>query len=164
MEIEVKQYQTKIAEESYQNFSLELKLTRRLSKTKLQAALKQLYQQIKDTVAKGDLAQGQLIIEGLPFPITFALQTGIINLPFQDYQKVSNFFEPEQITEIHLYLVTFSELINISHLRIDQVLIDPSQSEIQISEIEKMVHNNLQQALANYNNRIRQPKREAKNK
>ena len=92
MEIEVKQYQTKIAAESYQNFTLEVKLTRRLAQKKLQDSLKQLCQQIQDAVAKGYLAQGQLIISGLPFPITFALQTGIINLPFQDYQKVNNFF------------------------------------------------------------------------
>ena len=164
MEIEVKQYQTKIAAESYQNFTLELKLTRRLAQKKLQDSLKQLCQQIQDAVAKGYLAQGQLIISGLPFPITFALQTGIINLPFQDYQKVNNFFEPEQRTEIHLYLVTFSEFINASHLRIDQVLADPSQAETQISEIVKMVNDNLQQALSNYDNRIQQPQKEAKDK
>ncbi|MBA1394649.1 hypothetical protein [Bombilactobacillus bombi] len=150
MKITVAQYQEQIAQENYQNFTVTVQLTRRLGQAKLKAAITQLIQQVQTAVDSGYLAQGQLVVTGLPMTISFALQTGIINLPFQDYQKISHFFDKEEVKKLQVYLVTFSDYINVSHLRIDQVAEDPSHLSVQTAAILEMVHTNLKQALANY--------------
>ncbi|AXX65162.1 MAG: hypothetical protein J6584_05810 [Lactobacillus sp.] len=152
MEITAAQYQDKIAQKSYQNFTTSIQLTRRLAKSKIKTAVNQLCLQVQDAVDSGYLAQGQLAVTGLPFAIEFALQSGIINLPFQDYQKISHFFDKEETKTVKIYLVTVSEQINVSKLRIDQVAADPSKLTEQIDVIVEMVHDNLQQALENYDN------------
>lgn len=51
----------------------------------------------------------------------FLIQSGIINLPFQDSKKIRHFFDEEEMVETKLYLVTKSENINKSKLRIEKL-------------------------------------------
>lgn len=78
---------------------------------------------VKETVAaiKHDsLVQTQLAIDGQR-PVTFALETNIINLPYSNYKKIANFFEEGQDYQIKVYFETRSEYVNVSSFRIDEL-------------------------------------------
>lgn len=51
----------------------------------------------------------------------FLIQSGIINLPFQDAKKVTHFFEDGQEVETKIYLITKSDFLNKSKFRIEEV-------------------------------------------
>lgn len=81
---------------------------------------------IKETVAgikHNSLVQTQLGLDGRR-PVTFALETNIINLPFSNYKKISNFFEEDEDYEINVYFETRSDFVNASKFRIDQLATD----------------------------------------
>ena len=76
---------------------------------------------IKEAIqaAKHDsLIQTQLAVDGQR-PVTFALESNIINLPFANYKKISNFFNDQEPVEVNIYFETISDYINVSHFRID---------------------------------------------
>lgn len=78
---------------------------------------------VKETVAaiKHDsLIQTQLAVAGQR-PVTFALETNIINLPYSNYKKIANFFEEGVDYDINVYFETRSDFINVSKFRIDQL-------------------------------------------
>lgn len=74
----------------------------------------------EDSLDSGKLFEFQINIANT----TFLIQSGIINLPFQDAKKVTHFFEDGQEVETKLYLTTKSEFINKSKLRIEKVADD----------------------------------------
>lgn len=78
---------------------------------------------VKETVAaiKHDsLIQTQLAVSGQR-PVTFALEVNIINLPYSNYKKISNFFEEGVDYDVNVYFETRSEYLNASKFRIDQI-------------------------------------------
>lgn len=66
------------------------------------------------------LVQTQLSVTGQR-PVTFALETNIINLPYSNYKKIANFFEEGQEYPLNVYFETRSDYVNVSHFRIDQL-------------------------------------------
>lgn len=54
-------------------------------------------------------------------PTVISLETGIINLPFADAKKVTNFLEAEELAPLAVYLIIESPHVNVSGLRIDLV-------------------------------------------
>ena len=66
------------------------------------------------------LVQTQLAVTGQR-PVTFALETNIINLPYSNYKKIVNFFEEGQEYPLNVYFETRSDYVNVSHFRIDQL-------------------------------------------
>lgn len=78
---------------------------------------------IKEAVAalKHDsLIQTQLAVTGQR-PATFALEINIINLPYSNYKKISNFFEDGIDYDVNVYFETRSDYVNVSKFRIDQL-------------------------------------------
>ncbi len=65
-----------------------------------------------------EAVQALLAISGRR-PMTFALESNIINLPFANYKKISNFCNNEDEYEVNIYFETISEYVNVSHFRID---------------------------------------------
>lgn len=78
---------------------------------------------IKETVAAlkhNSLLQTQLAVTGQR-PATFALEINIINLPYSNYKKISNFFEDGIDYDVNVYFETRSDYVNVSKFRIDQL-------------------------------------------
>ncbi|TSO25711.1 hypothetical protein [Lactobacillus sp. LL6] len=78
---------------------------------------------IKETVAAlkhNSLIQTQLAVTGQR-PATFALEINIINLPYSNYKKISNFFEDGIDYDVNVYFETRSDYVNVSKFRIDQL-------------------------------------------
>ena len=59
----------------------------------LDGALKQLLSDFQTTVAQGKLGQQILVITGFEEAVSVRLESGIINLPFANINRVDNFFE-----------------------------------------------------------------------
>ncbi|GAA3638494.1 hypothetical protein GCM10022297_16020 [Lactobacillus hamsteri] len=90
------------------------------SKTKLKSYASKMVKEVIAGLKHNSLVQTQLAVDGQR-PVTFALETNIINLPFSNYKKISNFFEEGQDYEVNVYFETISEYVNVSKFRIDQL-------------------------------------------
>lgn len=73
----------------------------------------------------------------------FLIQSGIINLPFQDSKKVRHFFDEDDEVETKLYLVTKSENINKSKLRIEKLSDSSELSPEAIAKAEEIMNEQL---------------------
>lgn len=117
MEINVQTYQNAIAEGNYdsvrENVSPET-----LKQNGLAATMAGIYTNVREATEAGHLIQAQLEVT-YKVPTLISIETGVINLPLENYKKVNNFLEPEEIVPVNLYLVVTSEAINVSGLRID---------------------------------------------
>ncbi|MGR3742471.1 hypothetical protein [Companilactobacillus sp. DQM5] len=83
-----------------------------------------------DSLNSGKLFEYQINVGNT----VFLIQSGIINLPFQDYKKVTHFFDDDEEIETKIYLVTKSEFINKSKLRIEKVS-DDSEIDSKVQEL-----------------------------
>ena len=88
------------------------------SKSKLRVHAEKMVHEVALALKKGSLMQVQLVLEGKN-PITFALETNIINLPLVNYKKLINLFDEEEAQPVKVYFETASEYLNASHFRID---------------------------------------------
>ena len=74
---------------------------------------------VVEALNSGMLAQVQFHVDG-NLPVTFALETNIINLPFSNWKRINNFFEEDQETDVKVYFEIASDYINVSKFRIDE--------------------------------------------
>lgn len=89
-----------------------------LNKTKIKAFAEKMIKEVVQAVKHDSLIQTQLAVSGQR-PVTFALESNIINLPFTNYKKINNFFNDQEPVEVNIYFETISDYINVSHFRID---------------------------------------------
>ncbi|QNQ82789.1 hypothetical protein [Lactobacillus sp. PV012] len=89
-----------------------------LNKTKIKKFASKMIQEVVQASNHDSLIQTQLAVSGQR-PVTFALESNIINLPFANYKKISNFFDDETPVPVNIYFETISDYINVSHFRID---------------------------------------------
>lgn len=90
------------------------------SKTKLKKFALKMVKEVAAAIKHDSLVQTQLAVTGQR-PATFALETNIINLPYSNYKKISNFFDEGPAYQINVYFETSSEYVNVSGFRIDQL-------------------------------------------
>ena len=90
------------------------------SKAKLKKIVDKMVKEVVAAFKHDSLVQTQLAIDGQR-PVTFALETNIINLPYNNYKKVSNFFDEEGENPLYVYFETISDYVNVSKFRIDQL-------------------------------------------
>ncbi len=90
------------------------------SKKKLKVYTDKMVKEVVAALKHDSLVQTQLALTGRR-PVTFALETNIINLPYSNYKKISNFFDEGVDYALNVYFETRSEYINVSHFRIDQI-------------------------------------------
>lgn len=107
----------KIAEQDYLQ-DLETIKYSELNKTKIKNFAEKMTKEAVQALKHDSLIQTQLAVSGQR-PVTFALESNIINLPFANYKKISNFFDNQEPVEVNLYFETISDYINVSHFRID---------------------------------------------
>lgn len=89
-----------------------------LNKTKIKAFAEKMIKEVVQAAKHDSLIQTQLAVSGQR-PVTFALESNIINLPFTNYKKINNFFNDQEPVEVNIYFETISDYINVSHFRID---------------------------------------------
>ncbi|ERL64261.1 hypothetical protein [Schleiferilactobacillus shenzhenensis] len=91
-----------------------------LKKEGLDAALGEVLDNFEASVAAGQMTQANLTVS-TEVPVTFRLETNVINLPLADSNKLYQFFDLDATAPVNVYLVVESDDINVSHLRIDEV-------------------------------------------
>ena len=90
------------------------------SKSKIKPYAEKMVKEVIAAFKHNSLIQTQLAVTGQR-PVTFALETNIINLPYSNYKKIVNFFEEGQEYPLNVYFETRSDYVNVSHFRIDQL-------------------------------------------
>ena len=90
------------------------------SKSKIKLYAEKMIKEVAAAFKHDSLVQTQLAVTGQR-PVTFALETNIINLPYSNYKKIVNFFEEGQEYPLNVYFETRSDYVNVSHFRIDQL-------------------------------------------
>ncbi|MGX5378258.1 hypothetical protein ACWCL1_08455 [Ligilactobacillus sp. LYQ135] len=88
----------------------------------LNSGLKQLLSDFQTSIAQNKLSQQIMLITGLKEAVQVRLESGIINLPFANINRVDNFFDdPQAVVETNVYLITEAEDLNPSKFRIDEL-------------------------------------------
>lgn len=88
------------------------------AKSKLLPYTEKMLAELAVAIKRGRLMQTQLVVTGMR-PVTFSVELNIINLPYANYKKISNFCDETTDYEVNLYFETSSEHLNASHFRID---------------------------------------------
>lgn len=88
------------------------------------------------TVAADKLAQSCLLLQTTTEePIIVSLESGIVNLPFENIKQVDNFFmEPENSVDLMVNLIVKHPDLNASGLRIDSI---GTVTELQENQADK---------------------------
>ena len=108
------------------------------SKSKIKPYAKKMVKEVVAAFKHDSLVQTQLAVTGQR-PVTFALETNIINLPYANYKKVANFFEEGQEYGLNVYFETRSEYVNVSHFRIDQLATEEEIEQESDAVVDKLV-------------------------
>ena len=119
----------------------------------IDGALKQLLSDFQTTVAQGKLGQQILVITDFEEAVSVQLESGIINLPFANINRVDNFFESSAAeVPVQVELIMEASDLNASKFHIDQLgsieTLDNAPMEIAHQIITK-VHAGLEQIQSN---------------
>ncbi|EEX27141.1 hypothetical protein HMPREF0527_01200, partial [Lactobacillus jensenii SJ-7A-US] len=112
MKILLKDLLEKIENEDYIQ-DLETEKYSALTKAKVRAISKNLVKQVLAAMKNDSLAHVQLDITGQR-PASFILETNVVNLPYANYKKISNFVSAEEQLPVKIYFEVSSEYINAS--------------------------------------------------
>lgn len=115
----------------------------------LDSALKQLLSDFQTTIAQGKLAQQILLISDFAEEVLIRLESGIINLPFANINRVDNFFEnSNEEVPLQIELIMEAKDLNVSKFRIDQLgtveMLNDAPMKV-VKQIIEKVHVNLEQ-------------------
>jgi len=78
-------------------------------------------EQIEKDLADNKLSQIMIHVADAEFEINYYLETGVINLPFDDVKKVIHFFDDDDEVETKIYLSTNCDYLNASKFHIDLI-------------------------------------------
>lgn len=123
------------------------------SQDDLDVALKQLLSDFQTTVAQGKLGQQILILKDFVEDVSFRLESGIINLPFANVNRVDSFFEDVNVTvPLQVEFIMEAEDLNASHFHIDQIgtFDELNQAPMKMANrISELSHSNLEKIQQN---------------
>ena len=113
------------------------------SYSRLISSLTELINDFRTTVIQSKLCQSILMVNDFDEEVQIRLESGVINLPFANINRVDNFFENlTQEVPLKMYLIIEANDLNVSKFRIDEV---SSLSELAkdpqrvISKVQEMV-------------------------
>ena len=136
MKIKQEEITKKIEEQDYLQ-DLETIKYSEITKTKLKNIATKMINEAVQAFKHDSLIQTQLAISG---------RRPVINLPFANYKKISNFCNNEDEYEVNIYFETISEYVNVSHFRIDilgssdEIVADPEKySALLVKAIEEKI-------------------------
>lgn len=119
MEIKVQDFVDRIEASDYTRFEVK-KTASAVKKSSLEKQLAPVIAAVSEAVATGHLAQAQLEVTG-KITVTYRIETGVLNLPFENSKKIFQFFDLSQTAPIKIYLITEAENLNVSGFRIDEM-------------------------------------------
>lgn len=119
MDIRVQDFMDHIEGSQYDHFEVK-KTASVVKKSGLNKELAPVIAAVSEAVAIGHLAQAQLEVTG-KITVTYRIETGIVNLPFENSKKVNQFFENDGPVPVNIYLITDAENLNVSGFRIDEM-------------------------------------------
>ncbi|MCX8723922.1 hypothetical protein [Lactobacillus sp. B4005] len=123
------------------------------SKTKIKSLATKMIKETAAAIKHNSLSHVALEVTGQR-PVTFVLENNIINLPYSNYKKITNFFEEEKDYPVFVYFETQSEFLNASNFRIDQIA-----TEEEITQNEDEVINKLVEAIMAKLSQVREYKK-----
>ncbi|KRK63933.1 hypothetical protein FC72_GL000818 [Companilactobacillus tucceti DSM 20183] len=145
MKINIKEFMDKIENNEFKQDHFEI------SKDDLLQSDSWVLEQAKAILDKDEeLSQVMIHVADEEFDIDFYLETGVINLPFDDAKKVTHFFEDEEIVDTKIYLSTRCDYLNASKFHIDLI----SENKLENDEMKKtldIMKENYQTSLENFN-------------
>ncbi|MCD2256829.1 hypothetical protein ACNAN0_10375 [Agrilactobacillus fermenti] len=119
MDIKVQDFVDKVQDSQFQRHQ-ETKTTTQVNRSSLQKLMSPIIAALSEAVATGHLAQVSLDITGKT-QVSYRLETGVINLPFENSNKVFQFLDLESTVPVKIYLITQAENLNASHFHIDEM-------------------------------------------
>lgn len=118
MEINVHKFQEAILAGTFEHTAVHVTAAA-FKKDGIADALTKVFADVRAAIEKDQLIQADLVVD-FPEPTTITVETGIINLPFANVNKIPNFLEPDEIVPVRVYLIVASSFVNVSGLRIDE--------------------------------------------
>ena len=148
MQIVVKDFIEKISADNYQK----VKFTfgdQQLTKLSFTQICQQMWENLCKNLANNQLTQVEVLLEYSHIQVTLKLETSIINLPFENINRVDNFYNDlNSKVMLNVYLIVQAETLNASGLRIE--LICDSQEALNaqlptkfVDEVTKLVEHSL---------------------
>ncbi|MCH4172358.1 MAG: hypothetical protein LKF36_14150 [Lactobacillus sp.] len=119
MDIKVQDFVDRIEANTYTHFEA-TKSDAVANKDGIAALLTPALAAISEAVATGHLAQAKLVLTGKA-NVVYRLETGVVNLPFENTKKVFQFYDLEETVPVRIYLITEAEDLNASGFRIDEM-------------------------------------------
>ncbi|APU72483.1 hypothetical protein LCR01_20200 [Companilactobacillus crustorum] len=116
-------------------------------------------EQIEKDIADNQLSQVMIHVADAEFEINFYLETGVINLPFDDAKKVTHFFDDDAEVETKIYLSTACDYLNVSKFHIDLI----SENVLKSTEINHamdIMESNYKTSLENFSKKDEEEKEE----
>lgn len=116
-------------------------------------------EQIEKDLADNKLSQVMIHVADAEFEINYYLETGVINLPFDDAKKVTHFFDDDAEVETKIYLSTACNYLNVSKFHIDLI----SEKALQKNEIKQtmdIMKNNYETSVENFSKKDEEEKEE----
>lgn len=116
-------------------------------------------EQIEKDIADNQLSQVMIHVADAEFEINFYLETGVINLPFDDAKKVTHFFDDDAEVETKIYLSTACDYLNVSKFHIDLI----SENVLKSTEINHamdIIESNYKTSLENFSKKDEEEKEE----
>ncbi|KRL85128.1 hypothetical protein FC32_GL000171 [Ligilactobacillus apodemi DSM 16634 = JCM 16172] len=121
MKVKVSDFIDEITEEKFNRDSI-LATLDQVEEFGIADSLAPVMEKMVDALQQEKLEQAELAIEGSDDPIYVRLETGIINLPFENINRVANFFDDLTAeVPVNIYLVVVSPDLNASGLHIMQI-------------------------------------------
>ncbi|TLQ51429.1 hypothetical protein FEZ34_04400 [Lacticaseibacillus casei] len=118
MEINVHKFQEAVLAGTFEHTEVHLTAAA-FKKDGVDTAMAKVFADVRSAIEKNQLIQADLVID-FPEPTTITVETGVINLPFANVNKITNFLEPDEIVPVRVYLIVTSPFVNVSGLRIDE--------------------------------------------
>ena len=121
MQIKVKDFIEKIENQAYRHETILADKEEDVLQNVDQAVLP-LIDKMVDAISKEELAETELVIGDGEDRISIMLETGIINLPFENIKRVDNFFDDlEAEVPVIVYFIGKGRLLNESDFKIMRV-------------------------------------------
>jgi len=131
MKIKISDFIEKVTEGTFDQTSLQISKDDLLQESTW--AIEKAKDQITKDLADGKLSQVMIHVVDAEFDMDFYLETGVINLPFDDAKKVTHFFDDDDEVETKIYLSTRCDYLNASRFHIDLI----SENELNATEIKQ---------------------------
>lgn len=103
MEINVHKFQEAILAGTFEHTAVHVTAAA-FKKDGIADALTKVFADVRAAIEKDQLIQADLVVD-FPEPTTITVETGIINLPFANVNKIPNFLEPDEIVPVRVYLI-----------------------------------------------------------